>query len=306
MTKHFLSIESMSDDELAVIYDRALAPIDDTTLSGQGVAYVFTLASLRTKASCATSTHDLGGYAAFFSDAEIGLDTRESAEDVGRTLASQFALAGMRVRDHGVFDRIAAATQDQLRLINLLSNKAHPTQAIADVLTLAEHFGDGDLASLRGRTVAYVGDATNVTRSLAVALLRLGANVRVGAPAGYQLTPGDVEDPSAVVGGGTLTLVENVADAVANVDAIYTDTWISMGLEHEADQRLRNLGAFQVNGEVLNLASPDCVVLHCLPAHRGEEVTDDVLDGPHSLIWRQTHHRRSAMVGVLRWMKETE
>ncbi len=304
--RHFITIEDVSDDDLVTIYSLATAPIDDELLRGQGVALVFELASLRTRASSATAVHDLGGTSTFFTDHEVGIDQRESAEDVGRTLCALYALCGMRVRNHGIFTRIRAASDDQMALINLLSNLAHPTQAVADVLTLAEHFADGDVKGLRGRTLAYVGDATNVTRSLAVALLRLGVNVNVGAPEGYQLQPGGVEDPYAIAGGGTLRLFDNAADAVRGVDTVYTDTWVSMGAEASAEKRRQDLAHFQVNAELLTLAQAHAVVLHCLPAHRGEEITDDVLDSARSLVWRQVFHRRSAMVGVLRWIKEEE
>ena len=304
MTRHFTTIESLSDDDLTTIYSLALAPFDDTTLTGQGVALVFERPSLRTRASSATAVHELGGFATFFSDDEIGLDRRESAEDVGRTLAEMYAICALRLRDHRVFDRMRVATAERMSLINLLSDKAHPTQAVADVLTLAEHFSDGDVAGLRGRTVAYVGDATNVTRSLAVALLRLGVNVNVGAPTGYQLIAGDVEDPQAVTGGGTLCLFDSAPAAVAGVDAIYTDAWVSMGFEDETAKRRADLGAFQVNEALMDAAGGEAVLLHCLPAHRGDEITDDVLDSAASLVWRQVQHRRSAMLGVLRWIKE--
>jgi ornithine carbamoyltransferase len=304
--RHLLTISGVTDDDLATIYDLALAPLDDSLLAGQGVALVFELASLRTRASSATAVHELGGYATFFSDAEIGLGTRESVADVARTLSELFALCALRVRKHEVFEAMRVATDDRMALINLLSPGAHPTQAIADVLTLAEHFGNGDVSSLRGRTVAYVGDATNVTRSLAVALARVGVNVHVGAPTAYQLTPDGDENALADFGpgSGAVRLFDNAVDAVRGADAVYTDTWISMGDEAEAEQRRRDLASFQVNDELLAHAAPNAVVLHCLPAHRGEEVTDDVLDSERSLIWRQVQHRRSAMVGVLRWIKE--
>ena len=304
MSRHFVTIEATSDADLATIYRLATSPIDDTTLQGQGVALVFERPSLRTRASSATAVHELGGFATFFSDDEIGLERRESAEDVARTLREMFAIAALRLRDHRVFARMNAATDNTMSLINLLSDKAHPTQAVADVLTLAEYFTGVDVTQLRGRTVAYVGDATNVTRSLAVALLRLGVNVNVGAPDGYQLVPGDVEDPSAIIGGGRLQLFDNARDAVAGVDAIYTDAWVSMGFEEETARRRVDLGAFQVNDDLLAHAAHGAVVLHCLPAHRGDEITDDVLDSPASLVWRQVYHRRSAMLGVLQWIKE--
>ena len=304
MSRHFTTIEQTSDHDLAQIYQLALGPFDDTTLSGQGVALIFERPSLRTRASSSTAVCELGGFATFFSDEEIGLDTRESAEDVGRTLSQMYAICAARIRHHDVFARIAAATNDQMSLINLLSDVAHPTQAVADVLTLAEHFAGGDVAGLAGLKVAYVGDATNVTRSLAVALLRLGVDVSVGAPAGYQLIAGGLEDPSAVSGGGNLRLSDSAFDAVAGVDAVYTDAWVSMGFEEETAQRRIDLAAFRVTSELMAHAGPAEVLLHCLPAHRGDEITNEVLDSPASLVWRQVFHRRSAMRGVLRWIKE--
>ena len=306
MTRHFITIAQQSEGNLAAIYERAVSPFDDETLKGQGVALVFERPSLRTRASSSSAVHELGGYTTFFSDEEIGLDSRESAEDVGRTLGEMYAIAALRVRNHTVFDRMRHATRERMSLINLLSDEAHPTQAVADVLTLAEHFAGGDVRQLAGLEVAYVGDATNVTRSLAVALLRLGVNVNVGAPAPYQLTPGGVEDPAGVAGGGTLRMTDSVHDAVKNVDAIYTDAWVSMGKEDETSLRRDQLAGFRVDRALMNEARREAVLLHCLPAHRGDEITDEVLDGANSLVWRQVFHRRSAMIGVLRWIKEED
>lgn len=306
MSRHFTTIAEVADEDLARIYELARGPFDDATLAGQGVALVFERPSLRTRASSSSAVSELGGFATFFSDEEIGLDTRESAEDVGRTLAQMYAICAARVRRHEVFARIRAATRDQMSLINLLSDVAHPTQAVADVLTLAEHFANGDVRGLRGLTVAYVGDATNVTRSLAVALLRLGVDVVVGAPDGYQLVPGGFEDPSALRGGGVLRRCASARDAVTGADVVYTDAWVSMGFEEETAQRRIDLGDFRVTAELLALAQPSAVLLHCLPAHRGDEITDEVLDSPAALVWRQVYHRRSAMRGVLRWIKEEQ
>jgi ornithine carbamoyltransferase len=303
VTRHFITIEDLSDDDLDSILTLATSPFDDTTLSGQGVALVFERPSLRTRASSSSAVHELGGYVTFFSDEEIGLDTRESVEDVGRTIAEMYAIAGLRVRRHDVFARMRAATAERLSLINLMDDEAHPTQAIADVLTIADEFAGGDTSQLAGLNVTYVGDATNVARSLAVALLRLGVNVTIAAPEGYQLVAGGAEDPARVTGPGTLRVVDNVDDAVGNADVIYTDTWVSMGREAEVARRRDELADFQVNAHVMASAKPTAVVLHCLPAHRGEEVTSDILDGTQSRVWRQVFHRRSSMIGVLRWIK---
>jgi ornithine carbamoyltransferase len=303
VTRHFTTIEELSDADLAAIYSLATSPFDDETLKGQGVALVFERPSLRTRASSSAAVHELGGYATFFSDDEIGLDRRESTEDVGRTLAETYAIAALRVRNHDVFTRMKSVTSDRLALINLLSNAAHPTQAVADVLTIADEFSKGDVNGLAGLEVAYVGDATNVTRSLAVALLRLGVNVTVGAPAAYQLSHDLAEDPFGVQGQGTLRLSDSAPDAVKDADVVYTDAWVSMGAEAETEQRRRDLAAFQVNKQLLSEAKSGAIVLHCLPAHRGDEITDEVLDGEQSRVWREVFHRRSAMLGVLRWIK---
>ena len=211
MSKHFISIEELSDADLDSVYRLARAPIDDVALKGQGVALVFEHPSLRTRASSSSAVHELGGFATFFSDEEIGLDSRESAEDVARTLGEMYAIAALRVRNHAVFERMRRATRDRMSLINLLSDCAHPTQAVADVLTVAEYFADGDVHALAGLEVAYVGDATNVTRSLAGAMTRLGVNVSVGAPEGYQLNDAGPENPKSITATGTLRLTDSAS-----------------------------------------------------------------------------------------------
>lgn len=304
MTKHFISIEELSERDLKSIYRLARAPIDDETLKGQGVALVFERPSLRTRASSSSAVHELGGFATFFSDEEIGLDSRESAEDVARTLNEMYSIAALRVRNHAVFERMCQATNDRMSLINLLSNAAHPTQAVADVLTVAEYFADGDVHALAGLEVAYVGDATNVTRSLAEAMLRLGVNVTVGAPEGYQLSNDGPENPMSLTDVGVLRLTDSPYEAVKGADIIYTDAWVSMGFEDETARRREDLAGFRVDDALLAHAKDSAVVMHCLPAHRGDEITNDVLDGAASLVWRQVFHRRTAMIGVLRWIKE--
>ncbi len=305
MTTDFIAISELDHDDLTEIYAGArVAPRGDE-LRGTSVALVFEHPSLRTRASSVASVQRLGGWPSMFTGDEVGLDARECAEDVARTLRATSSIAALRVRDHGVFARMARATRGELRLINLLSNVEHPTQAVADVLTLADHFTGGDVHAMAGLTVAYVGDANNVTRSLAHALVRLGVSLRIGAPEGYQFNPQEVAEMNSLSrDGATVSVTTSPASAVANVDAIYTDVWVSMGDEDEAPQRRRDLAAFQVNEQLVHDASPRAVILHCLPAHRGEEITEDVLESPRSLVWQQVRHRTSSMVGVLRWMKE--
>jgi ornithine carbamoyltransferase len=306
--KHLVTIAELSIEDLASIYRLATAPLDDQLMVGQGVALVFERPSLRTRASSSSAIHELGGYATIFGDEEIGLDTRESAEDVARTLEQMYSIVALRLKDHAVFARMAHATENRLALINLLSDMAHPTQAIADVLTIADSFAKGNVHDLRGLEVAYVGDATNVTRSLAVALLRLGVNVRIGAPAGYQIQPGGVEDPGSLSDPriGTLVLTGSAEEAVAGANVVYTDAWVSMGAESQAKERRKKLRSFRVTTELMQRADKGAIFMHCLPAHRGDEVTDEVLDATYSKIWTQVRHRRSAMIGALRWIKGDE
>jgi ornithine carbamoyltransferase len=172
-------------------------------------------------------------------------------------------------------------------------------------LTIADAFAKGNVHDLRGLEVAYVGDVTNVTRSLAVALLRLGVNVRLGAPAHYQLQVGGIEDPGSVVGPkvGRLILSSSAKSAVAQADVVYTYAWVSMGVETEAKDRRKRLRDFRVTTELMSEASVSAIFMHCLPAHRGDEVVDEVLDAEYSKVWNQVRHRRSAMIGALRWIK---
>lgn len=304
MTKQFIEIAQLSNEDLAEIYAAARRATRGDELHDWNISLVFEFPSLRTRASSVAAVQRLGANYSMFSGDEVGIDSRESAEDVARTLAQTSDVIALRVRSHGVFERMLSATNNSVHLINLLSNQTHPTQAVADVLTLADAFSGGDVDALSGRRLAYVGDATNVTRSLATALVRLGVTVQVAAPRGYQLSDADVATINALARrGGALVQMEDPADAVRGVDAVYTDSWISMGLEGEAAERRRLFSSYQVNARLMGLAGPEAVVLHCLPAHRGEEITTEVMALPSSLVWQQVRHRTSSMVGVLMWMR---
>jgi ornithine carbamoyltransferase len=249
---------------------------------------------------------NLGGHPVAVSAAEVDLDRRETAEDVARTFAQYHALIGARVFDHAVLVRMAAALDQAnfaVPVVNLLSDVAHPCQALADALTLREAFGD----DLVGKTVTYVGDANNVTKSLALALVALGVEVRIAAPVGYQFPAAVLAEIAAyAVEAGVGGSVVQGADVVAlsrGADALYTDVWTSMGQEAEASVRRRDLAQYCVS-ETLLAEAPGAVVLHCLPAHRGEEIEASVLESPKSLVWRQVFHRRTAMIGIMSFLME--
>jgi ornithine carbamoyltransferase len=310
MSRHVLDVDDLAPDALndvlvAARHSRA------RSLEGRGVAVVMALPSLRTRNATELAVFDLGGHAVAMTGSEVGIDTRESAEDVARTLAQYHHIICARVPDHETLVRMARAIDElgaDVPVVNLLSNAAHPVQALADLLTLQDELGDSGAASLRGERLAWVGDSNNVARSFAMGAAALGAHVVVASPAGYQFGDDDLVRISrysaAAAAGGSLELVDDPAIAVAGASAICTDVWISMGQEHERAERMAAFVGFQVD-EALLARAPDAVVLHCLPAHRGEEVTDAVLDGPASRAWSQAAHRRTAMRGLLSWLSRS-
>jgi ornithine carbamoyltransferase len=272
-------------------------------LAGQGVALLFQKPSARTRNSTEMAVVDLGGHPVYIQGTEVGLDTRETAEDVARTLACYHRVLCARVFDHAVFVRMASALERSgfaVPLVNLLSDDAHPCQAVADVLTLRETLG-----SLRGRPLTYVGDANNVSRSLAKAGLLEGMEVRIATPPDYAFSLEELSAwqafGDALGRGGTVQWTDDPHQAATGAAALYTDVWTSMGQEEERPDRLAAFAGFTVDDAMVAQAAADAVVLHCLPAHRGEEIADSVLEGPRSVVWRQVAHRRTAMRGILAW-----
>lgn len=306
MTRHLLDLGDVGPEGVIEIVRRCAD--DSRPLTGSSVAMVFEKPSARTRSSTEMAVVDLGGHPVMITDAEVGIDRRETAEDVARTLACFHRVVAARVRDHGVLERMrdaVTAAQVDVPLVNLLSDHSHPCQAIADVLTLGDEFGGID--ALAGRTLTYVGDANNVTVSLAQAMLSVGVSVRVAAPPGYQL---DDEFLSSIARfstqGSTILQTEDPAEAAHGVDALYADVWTSMGQEDEAEKRRHDLAGYGIDSRLVDVAGPEAVVLHCLPAHRGEEITADVLESDRSRVWKQAAHRRTAMRGVFRWVLEGE
>jgi ornithine carbamoyltransferase len=274
-------------------------------LAGEGVALLFEKPSARTRNSTEMAVVDLGGHPVYIQGAEVGIDTRETAEDVARTLACYHRVLCARVFDHALLVRMAAALEDGgfgVPVVNLLSDAAHPCQAVADVLTLREVLGPSPLA---GRTLAYVGDANNMARSLAKAALREGMEIRIASPSGYAFGDGEMQalraETERIGRGGSVQVTDDPRQAAKGAAALYTDVWTSMGQEEERAARLRAFEGFTVDDDLVALGADDVVVLHCLPAHRGEEISASVLEGPHSVVWRQAAHRRTAMRGILAW-----
>jgi ornithine carbamoyltransferase len=301
VTRDLLEIDDLTPAELAALLDAAaLGKVRPETivpaLAGHGVALVFQKPSARTRVSADMAVFALGGHPISIRPDEVGIDTRERAEDVARTLAGFCSIIAARVFDHGVVERMAAAVE--VPVVNLLSDRAHPCQALADLLTLREVFG-----ALEGRRVAYVGDGNNVVASLAFGAALTGLELVVSSPPGYELDD-DVVDRARNLG-GSIELVLDPHEAVKGVDAVYTDVWTSMGDEAEADVRREAFAAWQVDAALLADAGPDVRFLHCLPAHRGEEVTADVIDGPASVVWQQAENRMHTKRALFSWLAES-
>ncbi|MGO9341286.1 MAG: ornithine carbamoyltransferase [Acidimicrobiales bacterium] len=305
MTRHLLQIDDLSCDELEAVLALAVeAAADDGTdppvtgLRGRAAAIVLEKPSLRTRMSSAIAVAQLGAHAEVVQGAEVGIGERESPEDVARTLAGYCAVICARVASHDTLVRMTKALDlaaVQVPVVNLLSDLAHPCQALADVLTMRQVLGETG-----GRTLCYVGDTNNVFRSLALASCMVGMRVRVAAPDGYGP---DAEDLALVAGlGGELEVTNDPYEAAAGADVVYTDVWTSMGQEEERELRREAFCGFVVDDTLMERAGTAAVVMHCLPAHRGEEITSSVLDGPRSRVWLQAANRLPAMRGLLSWM----
>jgi ornithine carbamoyltransferase len=303
---HFFDIDHLTPTAFERVLHLATSGSVGSVLAGHGVALLFEKPSARTRNSTEMAVVGLGGHPVYIQGAEVGLDTREPAEDVARTLGCYHRLLCARVFDHQMLVRMAAALDGSgfdVPVINLLSDQAHPCQAIADVLTLRDTLGP-----LPGLSLAYVGDANNMCRSLAKAALAEGMEFLVASPADYSFSVEELarlDEFSERFGrGGTLRATHDPREAAEGADAFYTDVWTSMGQEVERAARLEAFAGFTVDDTLVALGAPGAVVLHCLPAHRGEEIAVSVFEGPRSVVWRQAAHRRTAMRGILAWSLE--
>jgi ornithine carbamoyltransferase len=291
----FLEVDDLSPAALTRVLDRAeawkVAPESvDRVLTGEGVALVFEKPSARTRSSTEMAVVGLGGHPIYIRPDEVGFDVRESVEDIARTLASYCSVLAARVFDHNTLYRMADAVD--IPIVNLLSDRGHPCQAVADLLTLRERLG-----SVEGRRLVFVGDGNNVAASLAFAAALTGLELVIASPPGYELDY-DVVD-RARNAGGVIDVVNDPFDAVKNADAVYTDVWTSMGDEDQADVRREAFAGYQVNAQLMATSGNDPLFMHCLPAHRGEEVTAEVLDSPSSVVWQQAVNRMHAARALL-------
>lgn len=293
--RHFLDVDDLQPSELARILNLAADPNPPQVLAAKGAALLFEKPSARTRSATEMAVVQLGGHPVYIGAAEVGLDGRESVEDVTRTLACYNAVIGARVFAHSTVQRMAAASD--VPIVNLLSDQAHPTQAVADLLTIR-----AELGHLEGLSLAYIGDANNVARSLAYAAGLSGIALRIASPEGYGFSESDLRPMRRR--GCEPVQVSKPDEAVAGADMVYTDVWASMGQEDEATQRRRDFAGFTVDRALMARAAPGAVFMHCLPAHRGEEVDAGVIDGPRSLVWPQAANRMHAARGLLWWLME--
>ena len=279
-----LTINDLSAEALAEILVLSEAKELGKPLAGQGVALVFEKPSARTRNSMEMAVVQLGGHPVYIQGDEVGIGKRETPEDVARTLACYHSIIAARVKDHRLLEAMAAATDKPV--LNMLSDTDHPLQALADLLTIKQVLG-----RLDGARVAYVGDGNNnVARSLAQACSLAGAELTIASPDAYRLAH--------------LPHIRHVADpgaAVTGADIVYTDVWISMGQDAEAAARREALKDYQVDAELMS-AAPNAWFMHCLPANRGEEVTNDIIDGPRSAVWKQAENRMHSARGALAWL----
>ena len=280
-----LSIAELPKGAFAEILELSERADLGAPLAGKGVALVFQKPSARTRNSTEMAAVQLGAHPVYIRNEEVSLGTRETAEDVARTLACYHAIIAARVMDHR--DLVAMADVVEIPVLNLLSDRDHPLQALADLLTVRQLLG-----RLEGARIAYIGDAdNNVARSLAQACVLVGAELTLASPAAYALS----DAPSEV------RQVVDPAEAVAGAEIVYTDVGVSMGQDDEAEVRRRAFADYQVNAALM-AKSDNAFFLHCLPAHRGEEVTDAVMESPQSAVWRLAENRMHTARGALAWL----
>lgn len=295
--RHVLEVDDLTAAEVARVLELAADAARPQVLAGQTVGLYFEKPSLRTRHSSEVAVAQLGGHPVTFRTDEVGSGVREPLGDIAKVLSGYHAVLGGRVFDHGTLEALAA--ESSIPVVNLLSDLGHPCQAFADLRTMHDEWG-----GLEGRTLAWIGDYNNVARSLCLGAARTGMLVRIATPAGYGPTDADLERLLAAGLGEAPFVTTKPGEAAEGVDAVHTDVWASMGQEGEAEARHRAFEGFTVDDAVMAGARSDAIFLHCLPAHRGEEVAASVVDGPQSRAFPQAHNRLHAFRGLLRFLLE--
>ena len=298
--KHFLSMKDIHPQELNQMFELSADMKKNPgkysqSLAGKTLGMIFQKFSTRTRVSFEVGMFQLGGHALFLSGNDIQIGRGETIADTARVLSRMVNIIMARVYGHDIVEELAR--HSTVPVINGLSDFSHPCQATADYFTLYEKWG----GELKGRKLAYVGDGNNVCHSLLYGAALLGMHIVVGSPDGYKPDPGVVNfssDLSAKTG-GFVSVVTNPAEAVKDADAVYTDVWASMGQEKEYYERKAVFGGYQVNQRLFSLAKKDALFLHCLPAHRGDEVTDEVIDSPNSVVWDEAENRLHTQKALL-------
>lgn len=299
--KDFLAIADFSSQEIQEMIDLAVrlkaewkTGGNPPVLKGKVLAMIFQKPSLRTRVSFDMAMRHLGGDALYLSPNEIGLGKREAISDIARVLSGYVQAIMARVFDHEHVLELARCSD--IPVINGLSDYNHPCQALADALTIQEKLGN-----LKGLQVTYIGDGNNVAVSLMHVAAKLGAHFNAASPQGYELSAESIEVGKRIAAetGSSINLLNDPHEAVKGADVIYTDTWTSMGQEEEAKKREQVFPPYQVNSALVAEANPNAIVMHCLPAHRGQEITDEVADGPHSALFPQAHNRLHAQKAIL-------
>jgi len=299
--KDFLAVADYNSSEIQDLLDLAIRLKEEWESGGNSpilkyktLAMIFQKPSLRTRVSFDMAMRQLGGDALYLSPAEIGLGKRESIADIARVMSGYVDALMARVFEHEHV--LELARWSTIPVINGLSDYNHPCQAMADALTIQEKFG-----SLKNLNVTFVGDGNNVAVSLLHICAKLGANFTMACPEGYELSEKALSLGKKIARetGSSVTMLHDPHQAVRNAHVIYTDTWTSMGKEEEAKIREQVFPPYQVNTQLVSEADPDVIVMHCLPAHRGHEITDEVADGPRSVIFLQAHNRLHAQKAIL-------
>ena len=305
MTKRdYLSVDDLSTEELAGLLrdaarmKKAKADKYGDALGGAHVALIFEKPSTRTRVSMEVAVASLGGHSIVLRGDELQLGRGETIEDTGRVLSRYVDAIAVRTFGQERLEALAAGAS--VPVINLLSDQSHPCQVLADLLTVKEHVTE----KLSGTSLAYIGDGNNVAHSLLVAGAKMGMDVRVASPDGYQPDSDVVERAREVAAHteGKVIVTDLVAEAAEGADVLYTDVWASMGQEDESDDRANVFEGYRIDESIVAMASPDVKVLHCLPAHRGEEIAAGVIDGPMSVVWDQAENRLHTQKALLVWL----